>query len=95
MDKILEASDIDLFQILEEDHAWYLLDNLQLSPGSYKLRNEKVLSETWDDIVYAKDLVIAGPDSFPTGSIFGMNIYEVTHKNTGKKVHITLGEIYK
>lgn len=95
IDKILKESGVDVVDMLEEQHAWYLLEDSQISPGIYKLRNEKVLSETWDDLVNAKDIIRILPDCYPVGEMVGIPVYEAIHKNTNKIIHITLGEIYR
>jgi hypothetical protein len=95
LDKILQASDVDMLELIDEQHNWFLLDNHQLSPGMYRVRNEKVISETWDEIVNPKDKIRIVDNSFPVGEVFGINVYEGVHINTGKKIHFTLGEIYR
>jgi len=95
LQKITKESGIDILDMLEEQHGWYLLEENQLSPGIYRVKNDKVISETLDDIVIAKDKIKINDGCFPVGDIFGINIYEGTHINTGQKIHFTLGEIYK
>ena len=74
MDKILQTSEIDVLDLIEEQHEWYLLQDNQLSPGVYRVRNEKVINDTWDEIVFPKDKIRVHEDSFPVGEIFGINI---------------------
>jgi len=95
LQKITKESGIDVLDMLEEQHSWYLLEDAQLAPGVYRVKNDKVISETLDDIVIAKDKIKIGDDCFPVGDVFGINVYEGTHINTGQKIHFTLGEIYK
>ena len=80
---------------LAEETEWFVLENRQLSPGIYRVAADKVLSETWDDVVGAKDKIRVLDNSFPVGNMFGLPIYEAVHMNTGKKVHITVGELLK
>ena len=86
LDKILQASDVDMLELIDEQHNWFLLDNHQLSPGMYRVRNEKVISETWDEIVNPKDKIRIVDNSFPVGEVFGINVYEGVHINTGKNI---------
>lgn len=51
--------------------------------------------DSLDELVNAKDKIRVYENTFPVDSIFGINIYEAKHMNTGKTVHFTLGEIYK
>lgn len=93
--KILKESNLDVIDLLNEQHQWFLLDNNQIAPGIYRLKNDKVLSDTLDDIVYAKDKIKINEKAFPIDDVFGVNIYEAIHVNTGKRVHITVGEVEK
>ena len=93
--KILEKIHFDHTQILAESTEWFVLDDGQLSPGMYRLKEDKLLSESLDDIVYAKDQVKVSAESYPVGDVFGIDIYEATHVKTNMKVFITTGEIYK
>lgn len=95
IEKIINESGFDVLDILQESSEWFLLEDKQLSPGIYRIKNEKVLSETLDDIVRAKDKVRIHDESYPIDNLFGIDIYEATHLNTGKKIHIALGEIYR
>ena len=95
LNNILEKCHVEQSDLLAEDSKWYLLENQQLSPGVYHILNDKVLSETWDDVVYSKDKIRIKDDSFPTGEIFGLPIYEATHIATNRTIHITPGEISK
>lgn len=95
IDKILKESNIDATDMLSEQHTWFLLEDQQLSPGIYRCRNDKVLSETWDDLVFAKDKIRVNDRSFPVGDILGIPVYTGEHINTGKQIHFTLGEIYR
>lgn len=95
IDSILEKSNMTRLDFLSEESQWFLLENQQLSPGIYRVASDKVLSETWDDIVKAKDKIRVKDNSFPVGDMFGLPIYEAIHMNTGQKVHITIGELLK
>lgn len=95
LNKILDKSDIDIIEMLDEQHSWYMLENEQLSPGIYRCRNEKVLSETWDELVLPKDRIRVDDYSFPVGNVLGISVYTGTHITTGQKVHFTAGEIYR
>jgi hypothetical protein len=95
LEKITKESGIDILDMLEEQHGWYLLNDNQISPGIYRVKNEKLISETLDDIVIAKDKVKVEDNCFPVGDVFGINVYQGIHINTGQKIHFTLGEIYK
>ena len=95
IDSILEKSNMTRLDFLSEESQWFLLENQQLSPGIYRVASDKVLSETWDDIVKAKDKIRVKDNSFPVGDMFGLPIYEAVHMNTGQKVHVTIGELLK
>lgn len=95
LSKIVEESGLDTLDFLNENNEWFVLDNNEISPGIYRVRNAKLLSDSLDELVNAKDKIRVYENTFPVDSIFGINIYEAKHMNTGKTVHFTLGEIYK
>lgn len=95
IDKILKLSEIDPLDLMAEHHQWFELDDGRLSPGMYRVKNEKVLSTNLQDVVNAKDQVRVLENAYPVGQILGIKIYEATHANTGHKVFVTVGEIYK
>lgn len=89
----LKLLDVDTTDILSEGSQWLVLSDLRLSPGSYRVSVDKVINESLDDVVKAKDWVQVDKDAYPVGEIFGMNIYEATHKRTRKKVYVTIDEL--
>jgi len=95
LSKMIAESGIDQLDILAEQSEWYMLENKQLSPGVYRLIEDKVLSETWDDVVRAKDKVRILDDSFPVGDLLGLDVYEAIHINTNRKVHVTVSELLR
>jgi len=95
LSKIVEESGLDTLDFLNENNEWFVLENNEISPGIYRLKNAKLLSDSLDELVNAKDKIRVYENTFPVDSIFGINIYEAKHMNTGQTVHFTLGEIYK
>ena len=91
--KIIEESGLDDLDFLAEQSNWFLLENKQLAPGVYSIQGDKVLSETFDDVVKAKDKIRVLDDAYPVGEILGLDVYEAIHINTNKKVHVTVGEL--
>ena len=63
--KSLTKVGIDPLDFLEEKTSWFLLDDNQLAPGTYKLLNSKMVNSTLEEVVRAKDLVKVQEDSFP------------------------------
>ena len=93
--KIIEEAGLDSMDFLLESSQWFVLDDKRLSPGIYRLHEDKVLNATFDDIVNAKDQIRINEDCYPVGDVFGIDIYEATHTRTNQKVYITVNEIYK
>jgi hypothetical protein len=46
-----------------------------------------------DEMVSKKDTVIADEHCYPVGEIFGVQIYEMTHRNTNQKVYVSVEEL--
>jgi len=93
--KILEEFGVDPLDMLLERNEWFVLNNGMLSPGIYRLSEDKVLNGTFDDLVYAKDQIRIYEDCYPVGDVFGIDIYEAEHIRTRQKVYISTNEIYK
>ena len=89
----LKQLGVDPVDLLAEDSKWFVLEDGRLSPGSYKVNSDKVLNSTCEDIVRKKDYIVVSEDCYPVGDIFGINIYEVTHRTTKQKVYVTVDEL--
>lgn len=91
--KIVEETGHLPVDFLAEQSEWYVLDDKMLSPGIYKVRCDKMLNATCEELVRAKDKVRVPEDTYPLGEMFGLDVYEVTHVNTGKSIYVTVGEL--
>lgn len=95
VNKLLAKMELETIDFMAEDVKWYLLDDDRLSPGVYKLQNEKVDIDQCREIARPNDKIRVNESCYPVGSIFGLNVYSVTHMNSNQNVYVTLGEIYK
>jgi hypothetical protein len=95
LNKILEEFGIDSLDLMLESSQWFVTQDGMLSPGIYKLSEDKVLNGTYDDIVNAKDQIRIYEDCYPVGDVFGIDIYEAEHIRTRQKVYVSVNEIYK
>ena len=93
IEKIVKDCDIDIEDFILERNEWFVLEDKMLSPGIYKLREEK-LTKTFTE-TNSNDKIRVKKDSYPITTLFGLDIYEATHINTNQPMFITLGEIYK
>lgn len=93
--KVLKEFNIDESSLLLEASEWFVLNDKMLSPGVYKVKNDKMLNITCEEIVNTKDQIRIVDDSYPVGDIFGISIYEATHIRTNQKIYVTANEIYK
>ena len=92
---ICKEMDIDVLDFLNEKNEWFLLDEKQLSPGIYRVKNPKLLNGSCAEMVWPKDQVRVQEECFPIGDVFGVDIYEATHVNTEKRVYITASELIR
>jgi hypothetical protein len=95
LEKILKESGVDMLDLLQEQSEWFVMQDQMIAPGIYRVKNEKLLSDSLDERVAAKDKIRVSENSYPIDELFGINVYEGQHLNTGKTIHFTLGEIYK
>ncbi len=95
LDEMCRKAGVDILDILQEENMWFVLEDKQLSPGMYRVREPKVLNCSLEEMVWPKDQIKVFDESYPVGNVFGMDIYEATHVKTNKKIYITTSEIYK
>ena len=91
--KIHEETGIDIMDILMEDSKWYVVENGNVGPGMYRMRNE-TLVDTGEELVRNGDQVRIYENNL-RHDILGISIFEGTHLRTGKRVLFSANEISK
>jgi hypothetical protein len=91
----LKEFGIDYNDFLAENTEWFMLEDRQLSPGIYRVRDNKVLNTTCEELVYKNDKVRISEESYPIGSLFGLDIYAARHMATNSDIYVTAGELIK
>ena len=94
IDRVLKGLGTSKSEFINENSQWFMLEDGTLAPGIYKLRSDKVLAETYDDIVFEKDKIRI-IDGRPIDVVLGVDIYEATHLKTNKIVYVAVGELIK
>jgi|TARA_R110002072_G_scaffold1322_19_gene10947 hypothetical protein len=100
----LELSDKSIKQIVEkcghttdmflaEENTWFMLENNILASGVYRIKYDKVVNSTIEEVVRAKDQIRVSHDCNPVGDIFGLHIYEATHLKTNQKIYVSAEEL--
>ena len=86
---LMENNMINFDNVINEDVMGF--GNL-LPAGTYKLKD---LVTAEDDEIGAKkgDVVIAHEDTPPSDRVLGVDIFPVIHKNTSKKIYVSLEDI--
>lgn len=93
--KILHKTGVDVLDFLNEDNQWFVLEDRQISPGVYRIKETKILNSTYEEMVRSKDQIKFFEEAYPVGNMFGIDIYEATHLKTNQKIYVTVSEIYK
>ena len=94
LQRIHEASGIDILDCLAEESQWFLLDDKQLSPGIYRMKHDTVTALYCEDIVKKGDRVrIIETQASPIDEVLGLDIYKGLHENSSQWVYFTTGEI--
>ena len=93
--KICEEFNIEPLDFLNENSEWFVLEDGQLSPGVYRIANEKAVNSSIEVICKPKDQIRVLDEAYPVGDVFGVDIYEATHMRTNQKIYITINEISK
>ena len=92
---ICEKCNIDILDFLNENNQWFLLEDKQLSPGTYRVQNSKLLNKSCSELVWAKDQVRIKEECYPIGDVFGIDIYEATHIKTNQDIYVAAGELIR
>lgn len=92
---ILQKVDLDSFDFLNEQNDWFILKDRQLSPGIYKVSEEKLINKYYEEVVNLNDKIKVFDDCYPVGDVFGIDIYEAVHLQTSKKVYVSAGELIR
>ena len=95
MKNIITEANIDPVDFIKESSEWFITEERKLSPGLYRIKSEKVLNKTCEEMVSAKDRIKVKENSYPIGEIFGLDIYEVTHAPTNQSIYVASSELYK
>lgn len=93
IEKAIREAGADPTDFMLEQNTWFVLSDNRLSPGSYKLKNEKILNLTFEEIGKPRDYIRVGENAYPVGTLFGLNIYEAVHTKTNQKVYVTIAEL--
>ena len=94
-ERVLEESEFDALDLINENSQWFMLDDKQISPGVYHVLNDKMLNESHDELVKRKDKIRILDDCYPVGDVMGLDIYEAIHQRTQRKIYLTVSEISK
>ena len=91
--KIHEETGVDIMDVLMEDSKWYVIEDGNVGPGMYRMRNE-TLVDTGEELVRKGDQVRIYENNLRY-DILGISIFEGTHLRTGKRVLFSANEISK
>ena len=95
VEKIMKELGLDSREFMLEENKWFVCEDRMLSPGMYRLRNDKMINSTFEDIVKEKDKVRINEDSYPIGDVYGIDVYEGIHMNTNQKIYVSSMELIK
>jgi len=94
LDKILKELDVDVSDFLNENMNWLILKDGSITPGTYKIMENKLVNGILEEMCWIGDKIRIEPElNAPVGQVFGINVYEATHVNTNKKIYLTAGEL--
>lgn len=93
LQKIHEASGIDIMDILLESSQWYVLENGCIGQGVYRMRNDSMTTSV-DEMVRKGDQIRVVEDNL-IHDILGISIFEGTHLRTGRRILFSANEIMK
>jgi hypothetical protein len=96
IEKILEGCRIKPEIFLEESTRWFTTKDGMLTPGVYKLGvDDKMINGIYEELGKKNDKIRVEIDNYPVANLFGLDIYEVLHISTQKKMYVTAGELLR
>jgi len=96
IEKILEVCKVNPEVFLEEKTHWFTTKDGMLTPGVYKLADgDKMINGIHEELGKKNDKVRVDIDNYPVSNLFGLDIYEVLHIPTQKKLYVTAGELLR
>jgi hypothetical protein len=96
IEKILEGCRIKPEIFLEESTRWFTTKDGMLTPGVYKLGvDDKMINGIYEELGKKNDKIRVEINNYPVANLFGLDIYEVLHISTQKKMYVTAGELLR
>jgi hypothetical protein len=92
---IIEKSGIDPLDFLNESTQWFVTEDSMLSPGVYRVDEDKLLANTCEEICKKGDSVRVEMNSYPIGNVMGIDIYEAKHIRSNQPIYVSVGELRK
>jgi hypothetical protein len=93
--RLFEKLDVSIDMTLNEGANWILDKNGNLQPGSYKLTNGAVHAETGEIVGREGTSVVVESVTVPFGSILGIPVYSVRHRETRQMVLVSTEDLTK
>jgi len=92
--EIMEKTGHSVLDFLAEENKWFILEDNTISPGTYRIKYDKIVNSTFEEIAKSKDQIRILPEkSGPIGDILGLDIYEAVHVKSNQKVYFALEEL--
>mgnify|MGYP003624957337 FL=1 len=100
LDRIHNATGIDILDCLAEDSQWFMIENKELSHGIYRMKYDTVTANSAGNTIQCEDVVkkddkvrVCLGHQEPIMEVMGLDIYKGIHTNSNQWVYFTTGEI--
>jgi hypothetical protein len=91
--RMLEKIEGVEFDLRIHENTWFLNDKGHLQPGTYSLRHNSPLLSTFEFRAHAGSKVDVVEATAPAGSILGIPVFHVKHRNTQQLICVTTEDI--
>jgi hypothetical protein len=95
VDKVLKEAKLDKGLFLSESSEWFVINGNMLSPGTYKIKEDKMVNTTGDMLARKFNTIRVMEDCYPVGKIGELDIYEAVHINSQQPIYVTIPELLK
>lgn len=91
--EVLKKIENDIDMTINESRDWNVMENEQLAPGEYVLKEDIASPHTGELIARTGTSVIADANNDPVDIIFGTPVYKVRHLATQTDIYVAPGDL--
>lgn len=93
--KLVESIGDVEFEMTLTENKWYLDKQGNLQPGTYSLRQDAPMQETYEFRAYAGSKVDITEATKPVGSVLGLPVFKVLHRESRQYIYVSAEDLLR